>query len=259
MITRSSFLLLAFSVALTSVESVCHCPVQGTGFFYSCGDTTCEYYRRKTCDDFESQNECEQANWELLNKRDTTVKLVEQLMKASLKKGNLSSVQVGYIRSVLALAVEDFRPEGDCSNGLSTTTRIGTTLTHCFSPELLRQCKKVANGVDSYLDGIEPRLRTYFHSTHPKHKYPLDGLGNTTSYLNMSRDLGLLVAPNDEVHDSLAEIIEVVRIYTSRAKTARVRCASYNSTIVELSASRKIPLVASLAITLATILLGFPV
>ena len=212
------------ALALNLVQSVCFCPYEGTGIYYSCGDSSCEYYRRKTCDDIESQNECEQANWELLNKRDTTVSLVERIMKNSLKQGNLTNSQVGHIRSILALAVEDDRPEGDCSNGLSTTNLMSGTWNHCFSPELLQQCKKVADGVDSYLDGIVHALEKYIHST----RY----ISHGRTYLQASHELGLLNGPDDHLHESLKEIVEVVRIYTG-AKTANIRCASYNTTTAE--------------------------
>jgi hypothetical protein len=97
--------------------------------------------------------------------------------------------------------------------------RIEGTLFPCVSPELLQQCKKVADGVDEYLDGIAPRLQRYLVST--SHEYP-----NKGTFLEASHRPNLLQGPDDVVHEIMQEIAELVRIYTG-ANTARVRCASY--------------------------------
>lgn len=220
--------LLAIIGALltTHVNAVCYCPVVCENCYRN-GDFRAEY-GRATCNDFESKNECEQANWELLNKRDTTVTLAETVMTNALEAGDLTPVQVGFIRSILALAVEDERPEGDCSNGLSTDTGMAGTMTHCFSPELLQQCRKVRDGVDEYLDGITPRLARYVRST--EHMFD-DG----RTFLDASRDLGLIQS-SDLLHPVMADVVEVVRVYTS-VKTARVRCASFEATTLEIAAA----------------------
>ena len=238
--------LCGVSHYLSFVDAVCYCPVVCENC-YRGGDFV-KQYGRQVCNDFESKNECEQANWELLNKRDTTVSLVESIMYNALEKGKLTGLHVGYIRSILALAVEDDRPEGDCSNGLSTNTGIEGTLTHCYSPELLQQCKKVADGVDSYLDEIAPRFERYIRST--SHLYQKDG----TTYLDASRKMGFLVAPNDTLNEVLTEIVEVIRVYTS-AKTARVRCASFQATTMEIAAAPGT--IATLAIAASTVVLAF--
>ena len=192
---------------------------------YRSGDFTHEY-GRAPCNDIESQSECQQANWEVLNKRDTTVTLVERVMQHEYEQGNLTAIQMGFIRSVLALTVEDGRPEGDCSNGLSTNTGISGTITHCFSPELLIQCKKVADGVDAYLDGMAAHFRELFFST-------VNEIPSGATFDLTSRTLGL-VFDDMILHPIVQDMYEMIKLYAG-VKTARVRCASYNATVEEIS------------------------
>lgn len=246
--TRVAWIVsVAAFLVVGGANAVCYCPVVCENCHRN-GDFKSEY-GRAPCNDLESKNECEQANWELLNKRDTTVTLVESIMINALEAGNFTGLQVGFIRSLLALAVEDERPEGDCSNGLSTDTGLEGTLTHCFSPELLQQCKKVADGVDEYLDGIAPRLQRYVRST--EHQFRDDG----TTYLDASRELGLLVPPHDTLHEIMEEIVEVVRVYTS-VKTARVRCASFEATTREIAAAPP-AFAVTIAIAMTSVLSAF--
>jgi hypothetical protein len=179
----------------------------------------------------EAQSECQRANWELIDMRDATVALIDRLAQVSLEKDILTVPQVGFIRSLLAKAVEDDRPEGDCSNGLATDTGLSGTLTHCFSPELLQQCSKVREAADWYQDSIAPRFESLFYSTNVTHRD--DG----TTLLEASRELGLLNTSDNIMHERLVELIEVLRIRT-RVKTARIRCASYDATTEEISAAR---------------------
>lgn len=100
--------------------------------------------------------------------------------------------------------------QGDFSKGLSTGFRVATEWNHCVSPELLKQCKKVFDGVDDYLANISPRLARYVYSD--KHWYPNVFGQASLTYLETSRTLGLLRSPNDTLHENLSEIIEVVRV-----------------------------------------------
>jgi len=178
--------------------------------------------------------------------RDATVALIDRLAQVSLEKDILTVPQVGFIRSLLAKAVEDDRPEGDCSNGLLTNVGIAGTLTHCFSPELLQQCSKVREAADQYQAGIAEKFKSFFYSTNFTHRD--DG----TTFLDASRELGLLTTSNNTeccsgtfstmiMHKRLVELIEVLRMRT-RVKTARIRCASYDATMEEISSANNISL-----------------
>jgi hypothetical protein len=210
------------------VASVCYCPIVCENC-YRTGDYRPEY-GRAPCNDIEAQSECEKANWELVDMRDATTALMDRLMQVSLEKDILTVPQVGYIRSLLAKAVEDERPEGDCSNGLSTDTGIEGTLTHCFSPQLLEQCNKVDKAAGGYQDSIAPRFESLFSSTNFTYR------NNGTTLLEASRELGLLTTSDNIMHERLFELIEVLRMRT-RVKTARIRCASYNETTSSISAA----------------------
>lgn len=207
------------------VTGTCYCPIVCENC-YRQGDYKGEY-GRAPCNDLESQTECQQANWELLNKRDTTIELVDKIMYDAMEKGNLTYSHASFLRSIMALAVEDNRPEGDCSNGLSTVTGVAGTLTHCFSPKLLQQCAKVRDGTDKYLDGIAPHFEELLRSK--DHVYSVGG----RTYHDTSRDLGLL-SQDSIAAQVVGDMIAAIRVY-SGAKTARVRCASFEATTLEIA------------------------
>lgn len=231
---KNLLLPLTFFLVLSSAASVCYCPIVCENC-YKTGDFIAEY-GRAPCNDIEAQTECERANWELIDMVSASVGLIDRLLQVSLEKDVLTVPQVGFIRSLLAKAVEDDRPEGDCSNGLSTDTGLSGTLTHCFSPELLKQCVKVREASVSYQDSIAPRFESFFYSTNFTHRD--DG----TTLFEASRELGLLTTADNTtsdntLHERLVELIEVLRTRT-RVKTARILCASYEATTEEISAAR---------------------
>jgi hypothetical protein len=232
---KNLLLLLTFFRFFSSAASVCYCPIVCENC-YIAGDYFYEY-GRAPCNDIEAQKECEKANWEVMDMVSASVALMDRLLQVSLEKDVLTVPQVGFIRSLLAKAVEDDKPEGDCANGLLTETGISGTLTHCFSPELLQQCAKVREAGDTYQDSIAPRFERLFYSTNFTHRD--DG----TTLLEESRALGLLTASDttssgNTMHERLVELIEVLRTRT-RVKTARIRCASYDATTQEISAASR--------------------
>ena len=230
---KNLLLVFTFFCHFSSVTSVCYCP--GTCFNCYLANVYSYKYGRLPCNDYEAQSECERANWEVNDMVSTSVGLMDRLLEASIEKDILSVPQVGFIRSLIAKAVEDDKPEGDCSNGLLTETATSSALTHCFSPELLRQCVKVRQAIDTYQDGIAPKLQSFFYNTNFTHRD--DG----TTLFEASRELGLLI-PSDNtssatiMHERLVELIEVLRMRT-RVKTARIRCASYEATTFEIDSA----------------------
>lgn len=136
-------------------------------------------------------------------------------------------MQAAYVRSLLSLALEDNKPEGDCSNGLLTDTPIKDALAKCFSPELLEQCAMVRDSVGDYQDNIPIHLEHF--------------LGNTTIMYNdtmtlyeRSLELDLINGDRILIHQDLKDFIEVVRFRTS-IRTARIRCASFDATTIEIA------------------------
>lgn len=234
------FYLLNIFLFFSSATSVCYCPFVCENC-YRQGDFL-RQYGREPCNDIEAQSECERANWEIADMRDATVALIDRLAQVSLEKNVLTVPQVGFIRSLLAKAVEDDRPEGDCSNGLLTNNGIAGTLTYCFSPELLQQCSKAREAADQYQDGIAEKFKSFFYSTN------FTSRDDGTTLLDSSRELGLLTESNITatfdtmiMHKRLVELIEVLRMRT-RVKTARIRCASYDATTEEISSANNISL-----------------
>jgi hypothetical protein len=165
----------------------------------------------------------------------------------ALKTKNMTVMQVGFARSLLSLALEDDKPEGDCSAGLATETAIAGTLTHCFSPELLEQCAKVRDTVNDYQDGIAPKLRKLLISQDLMYNVDPD-----VTYDQRSLELGLTDVDREITHEKMLELIEIVRFRT-RIKTARIRCASFNITTFRInsSASGIVPLSSMIMVIVA--------
>jgi hypothetical protein len=166
------------------------------------------------------------------------IRLIIHVDSDALETKNMTMMQVGFARSLLSLALEDEKPEGDCSAGLATETAIEGTLTHCFSPELLEQCAKVRDAANDYQDGIAPKLRKLLISQDLLYNVDPD-----VTYDQRSLALGLTDVDREIIHEKMLELIEIVRFRT-RIKTARIRCASFNITTfrIESSAGRTMPL-----------------
>ena len=143
-----------------------------------------------------------------------------------LRSNNVTALQVGYIRSLLSLAIEDEKPEGDCSNGLATTTRMRNHPNSCFSPELLQQCAKVRDAVDSYQTQIPVKLESFLRDSERLYD-------SEQSFFGRSFELEIVDSDGIVVNPFVQEILEIVRFRTL-VKTARIRCASFDATAVEL-------------------------
>jgi hypothetical protein len=138
----------------------------------------------------------------------------------------MTMMQAGYARSLVSLALEEDKPEGDCANGLLTDTPIKDTLGKCFSPELLEQCAIVRDRVNSYQDNIPVKLEGF--------------LGNNTMMYNdnmtlydRSLELNLINGDRVVIHPKMADLIEMVR-FRGSIRTARIRCASFDATTIEI-------------------------
>lgn len=138
----------------------------------------------------------------------------------------MTMMQAGYARSILSLALEDDKPEGDCANGLLTDTPIKDTLAKCFSPELLEQCALVRDRADDYQDSIPIKLEGFLGNNTMKYS------DNMTLY-DRSLELGFIDGDRVVIHPSLSDLIEVVR-FRSIIRTARIRCASLDATTIEI-------------------------
>jgi hypothetical protein len=218
-------LSLLLSLIVGNVDSVCYCPYQCENCGWP-GDWVAEY-GRVLCNDVESQSECDKANWEILDMQISLAALVTIFLDHALETNNMTIMQIGYARSLLSLALEDDKPEGDCANGLATETSIEGTLTHCFSSELLEQCAKVRDNVDDYQLGIARKFESYFLDTNKAYD-------DEISYSERSLKLGLISEDRSITHEMLKDLIEVVRFRT-HIKTARIRCASFEATKKEIS------------------------
>lgn len=228
--------VVALVCCLPLAQAVCYCPVVCENCWRS-GDYSHEV-GRAPCNDIESQKECEKANWEISDMQWGLINLVDHFLDNALETQAMTMLQIGYARALLALAMEDVKPEGDCSNGLSTDTGIQGTLTHCYSPELLRECAKVRDAVDSYQQEMSTRFANYFidaESTYSHNPF--------LTFMRRSLELGLAnrtspSAPAEITHATLLELIEIVRFRTF-IKTARIRCASFEATTEELSSGSR--------------------
>jgi hypothetical protein len=149
----------------------------------------------------------------------------------ALETKNMTGMQVGFVRSLLSLALMDEKPEGDCSAGLATETGLAGTLLHCFSPQLLLQCAKVRDAVDDYQDGIAPKVRKLLTSQDLLYSDDPD-----VTYNQRSFELGLTDVDSVITHGKILELIESIRFRT-RIRTARIRCASFNITTLRLESS----------------------
>ena len=156
----------------------------------------------------------------------------------------MTILQVGYLRSLLSLAIEDQKPEGDCSNGLATTTRMKNNPNSCFSPELLEQCAKVRDAVDSYQTQIPVKLESFLRDS-------VNLYHSEQSFFGRSLELEIVDSDGLVVHPSVQDFLEIVRFRT-RVKTARIRCASYDATTEELEKAAGFS-ARSLALGLSTI------
>ncbi len=157
-------------------------------------------------------------------------------------------MQATYARSLLSLALEDNKPEGDCANGLLTDTPIKGTLSKCFSPELLNQCALVRDNVGSYQDNISIKLEGF--------------LGNSTMMYNdtmtlydRSLELKLIDGDRNVIHPKMADLIEAVRYRTS-IRTARIRCASFDATTIEIAEAGAFGLSTLTGVFLALLVMG---
>jgi hypothetical protein len=139
----------------------------------------------------------------------------------------MTTMQAGYARSLLSLVLEDDKPEGDCANGFLADTRIQDTLAKCFSPELLAQCALVRDEVNFYQDNLTVKLESF--------------LGNSTmmysdnmTLFDRSLELNLINTDRVVIHPNMADLIEMVR-YRASIRTARIRCASFDATTIEIA------------------------
>ncbi|KAL7570966.1 hypothetical protein ACA910_002593 [Epithemia clementina (nom. ined.)] len=176
------------------------------------------------CYDQEASSECEKANWEISDMQQS----LSALVGICLEKSNMTAPQLGYVRSLLSLALEDEKPEGDCSNGLATTTRMRDHPNKCFSPELLTQCANVRDTVNGYQEGVPMKLEAFFYDP-----YRLYDTYTNQTYFQRSIELGLVDSDGVIIDSSVKEFVEIVR-FRSSVKTARIRCASYDATTEEI-------------------------
>ncbi|GAX19188.1 hypothetical protein FisN_4Lh227 [Fistulifera solaris] len=240
--------LAASAIVWEKVAGVCLCPID----CFNCRENG-EIVRRpihklSACNDIESAAECEKANWEIADMQSSLASLVTLFLDDAVRSQNMTLMQVSYARSLLSLALEDNKPEGDCANGLLTDTPIKGTLSKCFSPELLNQCALVRDNVGSYQDNISVKLEGF--------------LGNSTMMYNgtmtlydYSLELKLIDGDRNVIHPKMADLIEAVRYRTS-IRTARIRCASFDATNIEIAEAGAFSLSTSMGVFLALFVMG---
>ncbi|GAX19189.1 hypothetical protein FisN_4Lh226 [Fistulifera solaris] len=221
------FFFASSSTFWKKVAGVCYCPIQ----CFNCLDNgdiiRWPIYKSAPCNDLESAQECEKANAEIKDMQNSIVPLVLLFLDDAVRTQNMTMMQAGYARSLVSLALEDDKPEGDCANGLLTDTPIKGTLGKCFSPELLEQCARVRDRVNSYQDNIPIKLESFLGNNTMMYS------DNMTLY-DRSLELNLINSDRVVIHPKMAELIEMVR-FRGKIRTARIRCASFDATTIEIA------------------------
>eukprot|EP00522_Entomoneis_paludosa_P004703 CAMPEP_0172472282 /NCGR_PEP_ID=MMETSP1065-20121228/68257_1 /TAXON_ID=265537 /ORGANISM="Amphiprora paludosa, Strain CCMP125" /LENGTH=277 /DNA_ID=CAMNT_0013230413 /DNA_START=534 /DNA_END=1370 /DNA_ORIENTATION=+ len=222
-----SIVILLFSFPVV-VHGICYCPWEAARRCAYVEANRCTWYV-SYCDDTEAATECQKANWEIADMQKSLSDLIGRFLDDALENKNMTILQVAYVRSLLSLALEENKPEGDCSEGLATRTRAAGLGHACYSPELLQECAKVRDAVDDYQDTIATQMEAFL--THPQRLY--NGRTNQT-FFERSIELGLVNSDGILVHESAQDFLEIVRFRTS-IRTARIRCASYETTTEALT------------------------
>ncbi|CAM9850701.1 unnamed protein product [Choristocarpus tenellus] len=224
------------------VNGICSCPV----YCINCGKPGDNFneYGRGPCLDWEASEECDRANWEVADMIASLGTLVTESLDRFVSQGDMTVPQMGFVRTLVSRAIEDEKPEGDCADGLATETLAKGTLHHCYSPDLLEQCAMVRDAVDDYQQAIAEKLRGFILSEEDMYdEYNEVSVFNQAVLLGVAHVNGTLATP-------VEELVEVVR-FRGSVTTANIRCASYESTIEDLSiGSRFVPglLIASISI-----------
>lgn len=207
-------MMIVLCFAAHAADAVCFCPRVCLPTYQD----TCKYRDRTLCNDMEAVSECNSANDEIDDAVNSLGRNADLFLTAAVLRGNLSAAGASELRTMLSIAVEADKPVGDCEAGMATDTLVKNTMSHCFSPELLKQCVKLRDGVDAWAIALRDRL------------------ANLTA--SAKADPAIVNAFVDAMGDR------------SDATTANIRCAAYEEGIEELNgASSNDPWFAVLAVT----------
>ncbi len=77
----------------------------------------------------------------------------------------------------------------------------------------------------------------------------------TMTLFDRSLELNLIDSDRNVIHPKMADLIETVR-YRASIRTARIRCASFNATTIEIAEAGAFGLSTSMGVCLAMLAMG---
>lgn len=209
--------IVALALVSGAADAVCFCPRVCQPTYHD----SCKYRDRALCVDVEAANECTAANDEVTDAVNSLGRNADLFLTGAMLNGSLSAASASELRTKLSIAIETDKPVADCEAGMATDTLVMGTNSHCFSTELLTQCVRLRDGIDTWAVSVRGKL------------------ANLTA--DAQSDPKVVAAFVSAMGDR------------SDATTANIRCAAYEEAIGEINGG--LAMVPGIAVALAALIL----